>query len=80
MLCEVFRKHSLGWTVILNGIHVSRSVKCQLKMENIQGDQAPAKRQQMLQKFKNSLTKTVVERSMSSQTVGISYGLCQILI
>jgi hypothetical protein len=28
----------------LNDIHVSRLVECQLKMMNVQGDQAPAKR------------------------------------
>jgi hypothetical protein len=32
----------------LNAIHISRPVKCQLKMTNVQGDKAPAKRQKML--------------------------------
>jgi hypothetical protein len=39
-------------------------VECQLKM-NIQGDQAPAKRQKMLKKFENSSTKTAAKQSMS---------------
>jgi hypothetical protein len=43
MLCKAFREHSLCWTQFLNGIHISRLVECQLKMMNIQGDQAPAK-------------------------------------
>jgi hypothetical protein len=34
---------------------------------NVQGDQAPAKRQKMLKKFENSSTKTVTEQSMTSQ-------------
>jgi hypothetical protein len=52
----------------LNGIHVSRPVECQLKMTNLQGDQAPAKQQKILKKFENSSTKTVTEQSMSLQT------------
>jgi hypothetical protein len=32
----------------LSGVHVSRPVECQLKMTNIQGEQAPAKWQEML--------------------------------
>jgi hypothetical protein len=35
-----------------------RAVECQLKMTNVQGDQAPAKRQKMLKKFENSSMKT----------------------
>jgi hypothetical protein len=69
MLCEVFGEHSLSQTVVFNGIHVSRLVECQLKMTNIQGDQASAKRQKMLEKFENSSTETVAEQSMSSQTL-----------
>jgi hypothetical protein len=42
--------------------------ECQFKMTNLQGNQAPAKRQQMLKKYKNSSTKTVAEQSMSLQT------------
>jgi hypothetical protein len=37
----------------LNGVHVSRLIECQLKMKKVQGDQAPAKLQEML---KNSRT------------------------
>jgi hypothetical protein len=37
-------------------------------MTNVEGDQAQAKRQKMLKKFENSSTKTVAEKSMSSQT------------
>jgi hypothetical protein len=53
---------------VLNDIHVSRMVNCQMKMTNIQGDQAPAKWQKMLKKFKSSSTKTIAEQPMSSQT------------
>jgi hypothetical protein len=55
ILHEDFGEHSL------NGIH-------KLKMTNVQVDQTPAKRQKMLKKFINSLTKTIAEQSMSSQT------------
>jgi hypothetical protein len=48
MLREAFGEHSLSQTAVLNGIHVSRLVECQLKITNVQGDQAPAKRQKML--------------------------------
>jgi hypothetical protein len=51
MLCEAFREHSLSQTAVLNGIHVSTLVECQLKMTNFQGDQAPAKQQKMLKQF-----------------------------
>jgi hypothetical protein len=37
-------------------------------MMNIQGNQAPAKRQKMLKKFGSSSMKTVAEQSMSLQT------------
>jgi hypothetical protein len=68
MLHEAFEEHSLSRTAVLNGIHVSRPVECQLKMTNVQGDRASAKRQKILKKFEKSPTKTVAEQSMSSQT------------
>jgi hypothetical protein len=37
--------------------------------DNVQGNQAPAKRQKMLKKLENSSTKTVAEQSMSLQTL-----------
>jgi hypothetical protein len=37
-------------------------------MMNVEGDQAPAKRQKMLKNFENSSMKTVAEQSVSSQT------------
>jgi hypothetical protein len=43
-------------------------------MINIQGDQAPAKRQKMLKKFKHSTMKTVAKQSMSLQTLLGCYG------
>jgi hypothetical protein len=43
MLREAFEEHSLSQTAVLNGIHVSRLVECQLMMMNILCDQAPAK-------------------------------------
>jgi hypothetical protein len=43
MLHEAFGEHSLSWTEVFNGIHISRPVECQLKMTNVQGDEAPAK-------------------------------------
>jgi hypothetical protein len=49
MLREAFGELSLSEERFFNGIHVSRPVECQLKM-NVQGDQAPAKRQKMLEK------------------------------
>jgi hypothetical protein len=32
MLCEAFEEHSLSQTAVLNGIHISRPVECQLKI------------------------------------------------
>jgi hypothetical protein len=68
MLREAFGEPSWSWTAVLKGIHVSRPVECQLKMTNVQGDQAPAKRQKLLKNFESSSTKTVAEQYMSSQT------------
>jgi hypothetical protein len=48
---------------------------CQLKMTNVEGDQAPAKWQKKLKNFENSSTKTIVHQL--TDTVGISYGVCQ---
>jgi hypothetical protein len=45
MLREAFGEHSLSRTRFLNGIRVSKLVKCRLKTVNVQGGQAPAKRQ-----------------------------------
>jgi hypothetical protein len=63
---RLFAEHSLSRTAVLNGIHVSRPVGCQLKMANVQGDQAPAKRQKMLTKFHEL-----------ADTVGNSYVVCE---
>jgi hypothetical protein len=38
-------------------------------MTSVQGDQAAEEPQKMLEKFKNSSTKTVTEQPMSSQTL-----------
>jgi hypothetical protein len=54
--------------MFLNGVQFSRPVDGQFKMTNVQGDQAPAKRQNMLKKWENSFMKTVAEQSMSSRT------------
>jgi hypothetical protein len=43
-------------------------VECQLKTTNVQGDQAPVKRQKILKKFDNSSMKTIAGQTMSSQT------------
>jgi hypothetical protein len=38
-------------------------------MKNVQGDQAKAKPQKMLEKFENSSTKTVAENFIGSETL-----------
>jgi hypothetical protein len=43
MLCEALGEHSLSRTMVFNGFHIPRSAECQLKMTNVQGNQAPAK-------------------------------------
>jgi hypothetical protein len=40
--------HEAFGQLFLNVIHVSRPIECELKMKNVQGDQAPAKRGKML--------------------------------
>jgi hypothetical protein len=46
-----------------------RPVRRQLKMMNVQDNEAPAKRQKMLKNFKNASMKAIAEQSMSSQTM-----------
>jgi hypothetical protein len=67
MLYETFGKHSLSWTVVLDWHSHFKDGRV-LKMTNIQGYQAPAKRQKMLKKFENSFTKTIAEQSICLQT------------
>jgi hypothetical protein len=43
MFREAFGEHSSSRTAIFEWHSVSRPVECQLKMTNVQGDQAPAK-------------------------------------
>jgi hypothetical protein len=43
MLREAFGEHSLSPTVVFEWHSCSKVVECQLKMMNVQGDQAPAK-------------------------------------
>jgi hypothetical protein len=62
MLHEAFGEHSLSQTSVCEW-HSCFKVSWQLKMANIQGDQAPAKQQKMLR------FKTVAEQSMSLQTL-----------
>jgi hypothetical protein len=66
MLHVAFGEYPLSRIAVF-GWH-SRFKSGQLKMTNVQGDQAPAKRQKMLKKFENSSTITVAEQSISSQT------------
>jgi hypothetical protein len=69
MLREGFGEHSLSRTAVFEWHSRFKAGECQLKMTNIQDDQAPAKQQKMLTKFENSSTKTVAEESMGSQTL-----------
>jgi hypothetical protein len=68
MLRDAFGEHSLSWYRVLNCIHISRPVECQLKMTNVQSYQTLSKRQKMVKEFKNSSTEIVAEQSMRSQT------------
>jgi hypothetical protein len=61
MLHEAFGEHFLSRTVDFEWHSCFWPVECQLKKTNIQGDQASAKQQKMLKKFKNSSTKTVAK-------------------
>jgi hypothetical protein len=60
MIREGLGEHSLSRTaVFFNGIHVSRPPECQLKMTNVQSEQAPAKRQKMLKNSKKQADRPV---------------------
>jgi hypothetical protein len=50
----------------LNDIHISRPAECQLKMTNVQGDEAQENEKIMVKIFRHSSTKTVGEQSVSS--------------
>jgi hypothetical protein len=62
----------------LNDIQVSGLVECQFKMANVQGDQAPTKRQKIWKKFRElnneDRRRTIHELA---DTAGISYGVSQ---
>jgi predicted ABC-type ATPase len=60
MLCEAFGEHSLSWTAVFER-------HCQLKTKNVQGYQALAKQQKILENSRTSM-KIVAEYSMSKQT------------
>jgi C4-type Zn-finger protein len=64
----------------MNGIHVSRPVKCQLKVTNVQGDQAPAKRQEMLKKLELIHEDHRQTTHELTDTIGISYRICQEIV
>jgi hypothetical protein len=68
MLREAFGEHSLSQTADFEWHSRFMSVECQLKMTNVQGDQAPAKQNKMLKKLENSSMKTAAKQSMNSQT------------
>jgi hypothetical protein len=67
MLREAFGKDSLNWTEVFEWHPRFNAGQVSVE-DDVQGDQAPAKRQKMLKQFENSSTKTIAEQSMSSQT------------
>jgi hypothetical protein len=70
MLCEAFGEHSsLSWIAVFEWHSRFKAGQVSVEDDNLQSDQAPAKRQKMLKKFENSSMKTVAEQSMSSQTL-----------
>jgi hypothetical protein len=74
MLREAFGEHSLSRAAVSEWHSRLKAVECQLKMINVQGEQAPAKRQKMLKKirelFLEDRRRTIHELP---DTVGISY-------
>jgi hypothetical protein len=52
MLHEAFEKHSLSRTTAFEWHSGFKASRVSLKMTNVQGDQAPAKRQKMLKKLR----------------------------
>jgi hypothetical protein len=62
----------------LNAIHVPKPVECQLKTTNVQGNQAPAKRQKMLKKIRELIHEDRHRKILElADAIGISYGVCQ---
>jgi hypothetical protein len=53
MLRDAFGEHSLSHTVVSEWHSRFKAGPVSVEMTNIQGDQAPAKRQKMLKKFNN---------------------------
>jgi hypothetical protein len=78
MLCEALENILQAGLRFLNGIQVSGSVECHLKMTNFQGEQAQAKREKLLKKNRELIhedrRRTTHERA---DTVAISYGVCR---
>jgi hypothetical protein len=68
----------------LNGIHIAKQIERQLKMTNVQGEQAPAKRQKILKKKKKKKKKSKTHPRRRCRTIhelaeaaGISYVVCK---
>jgi hypothetical protein len=65
MPLEVFGKHSLRRTAVFERYSRFKFDQVSVRDDEAQGDQAPAKGQEILKKFENSSTKTVAKQSMS---------------
>jgi hypothetical protein len=74
MLHEAFWEHFFyARHLFLNGIHISRLVEYQLKITNIQDNQAPAKRERMFENNRE-ITHKDCRRTIRelTDTIGIS--------
>jgi hypothetical protein len=67
MLHEAFGEHSLTQRVVFEWHSYFKASRMSVE-DDIQGNQAPAKRQKMLKKFENSSTTTIAKQSMSLRT------------
>jgi hypothetical protein len=69
MLREAFREHSLSQTAVFEWHSCFKDGQVSVEDDNVQGNQALAKRQKMLKKFENSSMKTTAKQSMNSHTL-----------
>jgi hypothetical protein len=67
MLREAFGEHSLNRTAVFEWHSHFKAGRLSVEDDNVQRDEAPAKRQKMLKNFEKSSTKTIAEQSTSSQ-------------
>jgi hypothetical protein len=77
MLCEAFGEHSLCLTAVFEWQSLFMAGQVSVEDDECSVRPSTSRMTGNVEKFGNSSTKSVVEQSVNSDTIGISYGVCQ---